>query len=92
MTENGGVYLWSCEHSLRTVHQANHVISNDLPWYQCVFAANPRCIALADAKGMDLLDFRVSDLNLTSFLFSFHNVFSRSTFFIFAWHFLSLPS
>ena len=81
VTENGGVYLWSCEHSLRTVHQPNHVLSNDLPWYQCVFAANPRCIALADAKGMDLVDFRVSDLILTPFLFSFHNVFSRSTFF-----------
>jgi len=92
VTENGGVYLWSCEHSLRTVHQPNHVMSNDLPWYQCVYAANPRCIVLADAKRIDLLDFRVSNLNLTSFLFSFHYVFVAVLFFIFTWDILSLPS
>ena len=64
VTETGGVYLWSCDHSLRTIHQANHVDSKDSPWYQCVFAANPRCIAMADAKGVDLLDFRVSNFSL----------------------------
>lgn len=74
VTETGRVYLWSCEHSLRTVHQPSHVKSNDFPWYQCVFAANPRCIAMADAKGMDLLDFRVSNLSLTYFLFFFRNL------------------
>ena len=73
VTETGRVYLWSCEHPLRTVHQPNHVMSNDFPWYQCVFAANPRCIAMADAKGMDLLDFRVSNLSVTYFLFFFNN-------------------
>lgn len=92
VTENGRVYLWSCEHSLRTVHQPNHVMSNVFPWYQCVFAANPRCVAMADGKEMDLLDFRVSNLNLTYFLFSFHNVLVAVLFFIFAWYILSLPS
>ena len=83
MTENGGVYLWSCEHSLRTVHQPSHVKSTDSPWYQCVFASNPRCIAMADAKGMDLLDFRVSNLSLT-----YSCPFSR----IYLYYCLSLPS
>lgn len=83
VTETGGVYLWSCEHSLRTVHQPNHVKRNNSPWYQCVFAANPRCIAMADAKGMDLLDFRVSNLSLT---------YSCSFSTIYLYYFLSLPS
>lgn len=59
VTEMGGVYLWSSDHSLRTVHQAIYADNQDSPWYQCVFAANPRCIAMADAKGINLLDFRV---------------------------------
>lgn len=59
VTETGGVYLWSCDHSLQTVHQPNSPNSQELSWYQCVFAANPRCIALADAKEMNLMDFRV---------------------------------
>lgn len=63
VTETGTVYLWSCDHSMRTVHQGNNVESKDSPWYQCVFAANPRCIAMADSKGMDLLDLRVSNFN-----------------------------
>ena len=84
VTETGRVYLWSCEHSLRTVHQPIHVMSNDFPWYQCVFAANPRCIAMADAKGMDLLDFRVSNLSLTYmyFLFFFHTALVAAVLFL----------
>lgn len=69
VTETGGVYLWSCDHSLRTIHQANNVESQDSPWYQCVYAANPRCIAMADTKGVDLLDFRVSNFCLILVLF-----------------------
>ncbi|XP_022791777.1 uncharacterized protein LOC111331015 [Stylophora pistillata] len=64
VTETGEVYLWSCGHPLQTVHQPNSPTCNsqELPWYQCVFATNPRCIALADAKGMNLLDFRAGKL------------------------------
>ena len=61
VTETGATYLWRCGHALTTMCPANQCdSSDDSPWYQCVFAANPRCIALADARGVDLLDFRVS--------------------------------
>lgn len=92
VTETGRVYLWSCEHSLRTVHQPSHVKSNDFPWYQCVFAANPRCIAMADAKGMDLLDFRVSNLSLMYFLFFFRNVYLVAVQYFFFQYIFKMPS
>lgn len=61
VTETGGMYLWRCGQGVTTMRAA--VLcdnSNDSPWYQCVFAANPQCIAIANAKALDLLDFRVS--------------------------------
>lgn len=59
VNEMGQAYIWTCDHALRMVGNQPHG-SQDSPWYQCVFADNPRCIAMADVKGMDLLDFRVS--------------------------------
>ena len=61
VTETGGTYLWSCGHSMSKICPGNLCERrHDYPWYQCVFADNPRCIAMADTKGMDLIDFRVS--------------------------------
>ena len=58
VTETGGTYLWRGGQSLTTMCPAEQCDSAG--WYQCVFAANPRCIAMANKKSVDLLDFRVS--------------------------------
>ena len=62
VTKTGGAYLWCCGRGLRTICPPRHFDcdnSDILPWYQSVFAANPRCVVMADAKGVDLMDFRV---------------------------------
>lgn len=63
VTETGGMYLWRCGQGVTTMRAAVTCDnSNDSPWYQCVFAANPQCIAIANAKALDLLDFRAGKL------------------------------
>ena len=77
VTETGGTYLWRCDRGLTTMCPAEQCDSAGYsPWYQCVFAANPRCIAMANGKSVDLLDFRVSFLRMVlTFVFVLHSAY-----------------
>ena len=62
VTETGRVHSWRCGRELHTVCSATEQfnINCDSGWYQCVFAGNSQCIALANPKAVLLVDFRVS--------------------------------
>ena len=63
VTESGGVYHWRCSHGLTAMFSpAEQFDGNSDSWYQCVYAANPQCIALANPKSVDLTELRVSFL------------------------------
>ena len=62
VTETGSVHSWRCGQELVTVCSATEQFNANCAseWYQCVFAGNPQCIALANPKAVHLVDFRVS--------------------------------
>mgnify|MGYP000040701969 CR=1 FL=1 len=60
VTETGSVHSWRCGQELVTVCSATEQFNANCAseWYQCVFAGNPRCIALANPKAVHLVDIR----------------------------------